>query len=227
MNTVSKVTVACRRRLNLGCGQTRPLGWWNGDCSLNSLLQRSIFGRSLARLAGATEYIEPAHYINLNRRWPFGDGSCDVVYASHVFEHLTVGGATHFLAEARRVLAKNGVLRIVVPDLEELCRDYLLRLDAGDERAAEGLQMWMNLSLDHTYPKNLSMAKSIVARLQGYPHQHKYMYDAKLLAQRLSAAGFVKILDSSYGTSAYLPSVDEVEGTAEGVASVYIEALRD
>jgi predicted SAM-dependent methyltransferase len=61
--------------------------------------------------------------VDLSR---FADGSVAEVYASHVYEHL---GYMHdlprALSEAYRVLKRDGVLRVAVPDLDTLCRLFL------------------------------------------------------------------------------------------------------
>jgi hypothetical protein len=46
-----------------------------------------------------------------------------------VLEHLTAAEARPFLGEMRRVLKPGGVIRLVVPDLEVICRNYLHQLD--------------------------------------------------------------------------------------------------
>jgi predicted SAM-dependent methyltransferase len=54
------------------------------------------------------------------------DGSCSVVYCSHVYEHLGYDDALpRALAECHRVLAKGGVALISVPNLENLCKLFL------------------------------------------------------------------------------------------------------
>jgi SAM-dependent methyltransferase len=67
----------------------------------------------------------------------------DAVYANHVLEHLTPDEAGKFLAEVYRVLKPNGVCRVVVPDLETTCREYLKSLDrAWDSPSEEALQRY-------------------------------------------------------------------------------------
>ena len=57
---------------------------------------------------------------NLGR---FADGSVDEIYASHMYEHLGYRDELpRALAEAHRVLAPGGWLRVSVPDLAVLCR---------------------------------------------------------------------------------------------------------
>jgi SAM-dependent methyltransferase len=63
----------------------------------------------------------------------------DVVYCSHFLEHLTQEQSTFVLQESQRILKKNGILRVVVPDLENICREYLRVLDlvSADKKYAE------------------------------------------------------------------------------------------
>jgi SAM-dependent methyltransferase len=66
---------------------------------------------------------------------PFSDGTFEIVYNSHVLEHLHRGHVQDFLLECRRVLQPEGIIRVVVPDLEQLAKSYLARLEgalAGD-----------------------------------------------------------------------------------------------
>ena len=63
--------------------------------------------------------------INVLNGLPYSDNSFDVVYSSHFFEHLTKTQADFVLREIFRVLKVGGIVRIVVPDLENICREYL------------------------------------------------------------------------------------------------------
>jgi predicted SAM-dependent methyltransferase len=76
--------------------------------------------------------------------------SFDVVYANHVLEHLTPDEARKFVAEVYRVLKPNGLCRVVVPDLETACIEYLKTLDeAWTAPSEESLQRyrWSELEL--------------------------------------------------------------------------------
>ncbi len=61
---------------------------------------------------------------------PLGTNSCEVVYLSHVLEHFSKKSGASLMAECRRVLKPGGILRVIVPDLERICREYLRQLDA-------------------------------------------------------------------------------------------------
>jgi predicted SAM-dependent methyltransferase len=98
------------RLLNIGCGRVAHPAWINYDL----------------------EQVSDCPHVrvhDLRTGIPEADGSIDAVYSSHVLEHLTPEEAIPFLAEQRRVLKPGGVLRIVVPDLEAICRNYCTQLD--------------------------------------------------------------------------------------------------
>jgi len=95
-------------RANLGCGSQICPGWINIDIIST--------GPSVV-----------AH--DLSTGIPLPNASCEVVYHSHVLEHLKRSDAQFFMRECFRVLKPGGILRVAVPDLEQVCRQYLLTLD--------------------------------------------------------------------------------------------------
>jgi SAM-dependent methyltransferase len=114
--------------LNLGCGAHVHPDWINMDL-----------------VPGAPGVIP----CDLTRGIPLPAGHCEVVYHSHVLEHLRRIDALPFLRECHRVLAPGGVMRVVVPDLEDVCRTYLAKLDGartGAPDAAEDYE-WMAIEL--------------------------------------------------------------------------------
>lgn len=54
----------------------------------------------------------------------FEDESVDLIYASHVIEYFDRQEITQLLSEWKRVLKKNGTLRVAVPDFEVLTNLY-------------------------------------------------------------------------------------------------------
>lgn len=212
-----------RVRLQLGCGLTRPEGWINADSSLNSLVQR-VPGVATALRKRTTRYSQPAEFIDVRRRWPFDTSSVDIVYASHLYEHLTLKDGEFFLAEARRVLVRGGVIRLVVPDLYSLARKYIAAFEGGAARASEPFLYAVNLHREQTYDGKRNLAARIVNWYQGYPHQHKYMYDTQSLSDALAKASFRDMRSSSYARSDYIEEITDVEATGEGQPSIYVEA---
>jgi predicted SAM-dependent methyltransferase len=57
---------------------------------------------------------------------PFKNNSIEEIYASHFLEHLE-GHHIHLcLQEWHRVLIPNGLVRVIVPDMEVLCKEWLV-----------------------------------------------------------------------------------------------------
>jgi len=102
--------------LNLGCGSIIHEDWTNID------------------FVSSNENVIP---YNLLLGIPFDSNMFDAVYHSHVLEHFKKNSAPFFLNECFRVLKPGGCLRVVIPDFESLCVEYLkwlkLALDGSDE----------------------------------------------------------------------------------------------
>ena len=80
---------------------------------------------------------------------PFAEETFDVVYHSHLLEHINKEKAPHFLNECYRVLKVHGIIRVVVPDLEQIARMYLTVLDLvlQEKKESEANYDWMLLEL--------------------------------------------------------------------------------
>ena len=88
---------------------------------------------------------------NLLQGIPFENDTFDFVYHSHVLEHFSKNDGAQFISECHRVLKKNAVIRIAVPDLERLAIDYLKTLTLGIEQPTNELLRanydWMVLEM--------------------------------------------------------------------------------
>ena len=60
--------------------------------------------------------------FDLQERVPFQDGSFDIVFASHVLEHIS--DDNHAIAEIRRVIRPGGFAILPVPIVSEVTIDY-------------------------------------------------------------------------------------------------------
>lgn len=89
--------------LNLGCGNKVHKEWINIDFT------------SVSK--------EVMKYDLLNK-FPFEDNSIQYIYHSHLLEHFAESDGIRFTQECYRVLQKDGIIRIVVPDLENIIECY-------------------------------------------------------------------------------------------------------
>jgi ubiquinone/menaquinone biosynthesis C-methylase UbiE len=121
-------------------------------------------------------------WANATRHLPVGNDSCDVVYSSHMVEHLYTYEVPAFLSEAWRVLCPGGILRLAVPDLRRKAESYLRDHD-GDSFIQSTMlaDFWMT---DRLWKSKLRYL------LCGAPSCHKWMYDGQSLIARMQSAGF-------------------------------------
>src|SRR5262245_43283735 len=106
-------------RVNIGCGQTPTDGWRNFDNSPSlKLAPIPLVPEILARLGilgkEQLEFIRFARentleFANAAQHLPLDDCSVDVLYSSHMLEHLAPEAAARFLSEAFRVLRSGDV----------------------------------------------------------------------------------------------------------------------
>jgi len=131
-----------------------------------------------------------------------------------MLEHLDRTEARIFLAECRRVLHPEGLLRLVVPDLRIRVDNYLASGDAD--------QMISNTHLGHSRPKTWSERFRYMVVGE---RQHMWMYDGPSLARLVTSAGFSEptILKPGDTTIHDPGSLDLYERAEE---SVYVEARR-
>jgi len=124
--------------------------------------------------------------------------SCSVVFCSHVFEHIPHTKLPWAIAEINRVLEKNGVLRILTPDLEKICTAYVKKDKNFFKKALEedenirtdlGLGgMLMNFIVSPGQDTAL-LDRNLDKFIAGYAHL--YSYDYKMLYIILKKNGFI------------------------------------
>ncbi|BAQ65666.1 CmcI family methyltransferase [Geminocystis sp. NIES-3709] len=120
-------SISKRIWLNLGCGSCFHPDWTNID-----------FYRTGEGVI--------AH--NLLKGIPFPDNSFEVVYHSHLLEHLPKNEAQPFLQECYRVLQSKGIIRVVIPNLEQIVRLYLTSLEKALEGSKEDADNYNWLMLE-------------------------------------------------------------------------------
>lgn len=188
----------------------------------------------------------PANILvhDLARGIPFNDASVDVVYHSHLLEHMDREVAESFMREVKRVLKPQGLQRIVVPDLERLCRACLEHLERCDSNSVERIRHdeYVAGLLEQSVRREaygMSSQRGLLriveklavgdARRRGETHQ--WMYDWANLTALLERSGFHETKSRDYKSSDvpawqdYGLDVDSSGGEYKP-GSLYIEAIK-
>jgi SAM-dependent methyltransferase len=211
-------------KINVGCGLTPTPGWLNFDNSFSIRAARwpAISGtmRALSLLsAKSAELAEmgrdgSVRFANAATRIPCAAGSVDVVYSSHMIEHLDRSEARGFLTEVRRVLRPGGVVRIAAPDLTRLVSEYL---ESGD---ADEFVAGSHLGLDRPAGLRAWVKWAVVG-----PRHHLWMYDGESLTRLLREAGFAEAAAVPPGLTR-IAEPGHLDLSERATESVYVEAVR-
>lgn len=175
------------RKLHLGCGRVALPGFINVD--LFDSAQADIFC-DITRL-------------------PFEPGGFDLIYASHVLEHVhrrMIGATLHHWAE---MLAPGGVMRLAVPNFEAVCQWYM----AGNK---------------------LDDVMGLLYGGQNHPRNNHFVtFDRQTLTKDLERAGLKDVRKWDWRTTehatyddysqCYLPHMDKEGGT---LMSLNLEATK-
>lgn len=196
-------------KINLGCGPDGINGWRNYDWGLLPLLNK----------LGVMKYMVKLGLIDKNYlvKWPKfelcdirkglleADESVDFVYCSHVLEHFERLRAKDILIEVRRILKKNGIFRIVLPDL---------RLVTKINNADQMCQVWWGYD------------KSKIGRIaRFFVREHRWMYDLESIKKLLLESGFKHINQSKYRDGS-LPDLEKLDLKIHRNLSLYVEAKK-
>ncbi len=169
--------------------------------------------------------------INKITSLPFLNGQIDCIYASHFFEHVSIFKSPLLMKECYRVLKKDGILRIIIPDVLKTIAMYMS--DAKDYKLFERRRA---KAKDYTLFECL---RSDFISVTGQPHifgndaiAHQNAWDYATLERDLIRAGFElgDVYKMGFQRS-MKPDQFKFEGTYESEAnedyrSLYVEAIK-
>jgi SAM-dependent methyltransferase len=171
--------------------------------------------------------------LSTNVLWglPFTNGQCRYVFLSHLLEHVFYPtDAMALLEEIYRILEPGGVVRIVVPDIEQCLRAYQENNAAFFEQRVEhwGAGDGTATRLEHF----LSYAGAGPDPAWLF-EAHKFGYDFETLERALQRAGFKAITRSGFMASEHgALQVDKHSQVAsakfgDDYYSLFVEATKD
>jgi len=171
-------------KLNLGSGPTNGTnGWVNVD----------LFGADINH--------------DLTKGVPLADNTVDVVYSSHVFEHIPYQDLLHVIQEIRRILKPGGKLLVCVPNAGLYLRAYFRN------------EMFVNY--DEMYiPAAVNTNSKIdqlnyIAYLNG---DHTFMFDEENIINILKMCDFNNVDFRDFN--------DEIDSLERDFESMYVQAFK-
>ncbi len=151
--------------VNIGCGPFGKPGWINLD----------LF-----------QHLHVTLRADCRKVLPLADGSCLGIHVEHFLEHLNPFDERRmFLEECQRCLQPDGILRVIVPDVEKYVRAYL----------EPGWGMLNQLSCGGEKPEVIFKCKmDVLNHVFHQDWEHYAGYDAQSLELVLRSAGFRRVI---------------------------------
>ena len=206
------------RKVNLGCGPIGKENWINVDWGILAILHKfTIIEKILIKLnlfpkGYNIPWPKNLKLHNCRKKLPFPNDSIDCIYTSHFLEHFKKFEAEKVINDCFRVLKNEGIIRIVVPDLEILVKKYLendidyfkkvkglINFDKKDKENGCVDFSLADVLMENFYPSFYEKKPSGVSKLMSiFVRPHQWMYDYQSLKYLLEKAGFRKIQKKSF-----------------------------
>lgn len=188
--------------VQFGCGLSCPPGWSNYDSSFRLWLQRMPIVAALVPSGPYGRFPSDVLYGDIVDGLPRKPGSVDLLYCSHVLEHLALEELRLTLRHCHALLTDNGTFRIVLPDLEHLIRSY-----SESSVYDRGFRFIQNSGMGVT-----RRSRSWLGRIKEAfaSSRHVWLWDYPSLSEELAQAGFREIRRATFGDSG-IAAFDAVE----------------
>jgi SAM-dependent methyltransferase len=197
---------ATELKINIGAGLSGAPGWFNIDNSPTIAISRIPLA---GRVFKTPNWPKDVRRVDVRKGLPFPDQSAHYIYSSHTFEHFTWAESIEVARECYRVLRRKGVIRVVVPDLGLIAREYL-----QDSDPLASHRFIQRLSLSHT-----------VADLVHPGANHAQMFDQRSLFHLLRTVGF-EMPELSGFMKSRIPEIAFLALEQRKRESLYVESVR-
>ena len=168
-------------------------------------------------------------------RLPLDDNCVSGVYGSHVFEHISIFKSQIVFNEIYRVLKENGILRLVLPDVEKSIKEYIngnnefklfqRRYERAKKLYDQEYTLFQCLKEDFLSPSG----QSFLLGENALAHQNAWDYES--IAKDLQIAGFqverIKKMEYRKSQRDYFSFEGTFHSEAnEDYRSLYVEAIK-
>lgn len=198
-------SVAKKNYVQFGCGLCAPKEWVNFDASPLLRLQKLPMVGHWVPSGPFGRFPTNVCYGDIVQGLPIPENSVQLLYCSHVLEHLSLTDFRQALQNCYRYLQPDGVFRLVLPDLEAMAKQYL---SADSPDAAAGFMRITYLGKEDRVRSFSTFLREWI----GGSH-HLWMWDYKSLSQELKFIGFTDIRRAYIGDSS-ISAYEDVEDSS-------------
>lgn len=237
-------------KINLGSFNVGHPDWLSIDNDFRIKIGSSQFLAALAKLLIRTRIVKrnpsevivspPVNYMSVNllkAKLPFKDNQVRYCYMSHFLEHMPRSVSRKLLLEVHRVLTNDGVIRVVVPDLDKI-------VEAFHERNGMMFSFWNSVYGEYNSPvakfnayfgrfdeddplrlsKTEKLGRRLLKRISHYSG-HQWMYNFEDLKELLSSTEFHDIQRTNFRLGK-TPNLDFLDFEKYQLESLYVEAVK-
>jgi hypothetical protein len=183
--------------LHIGSGLVAPKEWINIDASPSLLVAKiPVLGSPILSAIGGPKWPNLVHYGDIVKGLKIRQESCELIFAAHVLEHLTLSDFHLAMSNIYSYLKPGGIFRSIVPDLEQYVSLYHFhqRNSSMYSKAA------------HEFMKESSIGcqgsrRNLIQRLrQAFSNsRHQWMWDEPSLTDAFAQHRFRNIRRCHYG----------------------------
>lgn len=206
------------KKIQYGCGLSAPAQWTNYDSSLSLRLQKIPLIGKYVPSGPFGRFPSNVLIGDIVKGLPEPTQCADLVYCSHILEHLTLEEFRIALKNTYNLLKPGGTFRFVLPDLEAKAKAYINSTDA------EAIHVFM----EETYLGKKSRNNSIKGKLRDLfrNDQHLWMWDYKSMKVELEKVGFVNVRRAQFGDS-QIKDFSEIEENSRWNNELGVECLKN
>jgi len=209
-------------KLNIGCGPCGINGWTNFDFGILPLLSTMPLVKSfLIKLHLLSNFYKikwpKIKLVDIRKKFPLEDETVKVIFCSQVLEHFEYWETRNILKECYRVMKIGGLIRISVPDIDKIVKNYL-----SNKNKIESARDFDKTIFGDEKDKspNFLMKLSMI-----FVRYHKWHYNYAYLSNLLKEVGFSKIKRNEY-RKGNIPELPKLELEIHKPTSMYLEASK-
>lgn len=193
--------------LYVGCGHHRMNGFTHVEISVGKQYKK---GGNVG---------PPDILADITRHIPLENNSVDLVFSRATLEHLTYQQLINHFLECHRLIKKGGYIRMSVPDMDIMVKNYLDKKEDVEKAKSEG-----EISIDKMPCENHT--DLFIQRV--LYHDHYYLHNFDTLSRALKKTGFTNIKTVKPGQCQISDITEELYKAEKGRdrSEVLVEAQR-